>query len=445
MKRLPLVSGRALDEILAWRPSGAVSVREFVAQALALSERLPAGPWAINLCEDRYNFAVSFAACQLCGKTSLQPSSQSAATLRQLAMDYPGAWCLVDSAADVGGLPAFRCPELSGQNDGVTVPTIEADHVAAILFTSGSTGLPQAHGKTWGKLVQNGQAEARGLELNNRSYAIVGTVPAQHSYGFESTFLLALHGGCTFWAGKPLYPQDVVQSLQAVPRPRMLVTTPFHLSTMMASGLELPPLDKVLSATAPLSRELARQVEERTQTLVQEIYGSTESSALASRRTTDGDAWQLLPGVAMEQEGDATYAFNGHVAGRVPLADAIELLPSGQFLLHGRLADSINIAGKRTSLSYLNHQLTSIDGVEDGAYFVPDDASGRGVTRLAAFVVAPTLDRKQLLHAMRQRIDPVFLARPLIWVDALPRNSTGKLPRSALHALYLQRVTNGRA
>lgn len=360
-------------------------------------------------------------------------------------MDYPGAWCLVDSAADVGGLPAFRCPELSGQNDGVTVPTIEADHVAAILFTSGSTGLPQAHGKTWGKLVQNGQAEARGLELNNRSYAIVGTVPAQHSYGFESTFLLALHGGCTFWAGKPLYPQDVVQSLQAVPRPRMLVTTPFHLSTMMASGLELPPLDKVLSATAPLSRELARQVEERTQTLVQEIYGSTESSALASRRTTDGDAWQLLPGVAMEQEGDATYAFNGHVAGRVPLADAIELLPSGQFLLHGRLADSINIAGKRTSLSYLNHQLTSIDGVEDGAYFVPDDAAGRGVTRLAAFVVAPTLDRKQLLHAMRQRIDPVFLARPLIWVDALPRNSTGKLPRSALHALYLQRVTNGRA
>lgn len=445
MNRLPLVSARALDEILAWRPSGAVSVRTFVAVAQALAQRLPAGPWVINLCEDRYNFAVAFAACQLSGKTSLQPSSHSAVTLQQLAIDYPGAWCLVDSAADVGGLPAFRCPELTVCADDVTVPTIAADHVAAILFTSGSTGLPQAHGKTWGKLIQNGQAEARGLELNGCSYAIVGTVPAQHSYGFESTVLLALHGGCTFWAGKPLYPQDVVEALQAVPRPRMLVTTPFHLSTLMASDLELPALDRVLSATAPLSRELARQVEAQTQVLVQEIYGSTESSALASRRTTDGDAWQLLPGVALEQEGHTTFALNGHVAGRVPLSDVIELLPSGQFLLRERLADLINIAGKRTSLAYLNHQLTAVDGVEDGAYFVPDDAVGREVTRLTAFVVAPTLNRSQLLAAMRQRIDPVFLPRPLIWVDALPRNSTGKLPRSALHDLYLQRVTHGRA
>ena len=69
--------------------------------------------------------------------------------------------------------------------------------------------------------------------------------------------------------------------------------------------------------------------------------------------------------------------------------------------------------------------------------FHPDTA------RLAAFVVAPGMDRRQLLAALRQRIDAIFLPRPLVFVDALPRNSTGKLPRSALQALFEERLAHG--
>jgi acyl-coenzyme A synthetase/AMP-(fatty) acid ligase len=42
----------------------------------------------------------------------------------------------------------------------------------------------------------------------------------------------------------------------------------------------------------------------------------------------------------------------------------------------------------------------------------------------------------QLLAALREHIDPVFLPRPLLFVDVLPRNATGKLPRVALQALF---------
>ena len=67
---------------------------------------------------------------------------------------------------------------------------------------------------------------------------LVATVPAQHSYGFESSVLLAMLGGAAFESGRPFYPADIVDSLQRVPRPRALVTTPFHLKTLLAAGVE---------------------------------------------------------------------------------------------------------------------------------------------------------------------------------------------------------------
>lgn len=446
MSALPLISDRGLDDVLAWRAHGPVRVREFLAHAQALAAVLPPGGWLLNMCEDRYHFAVGFAAGLLAGKVSLQPSSQSPETLQRLAGEHPGTTWLGEKPVDVPGLPGTVFPDLTALALPAVhgMPVIDADRLVAILFTSGSTGLPQPHRKTWGKLVQNGRAEAAALGLLQRPQAIVGTVPTQHSYGFESTFLVALHGGCQFVAAKPFYPQDIVAALQAMPRPRMLVTTPFHLSALLASDLPVPPLDLVLSATAPLSPELARRAEERCGAPVHEIYGSTESSALASRRTLDGAAWHPLQAVRLEHEGDTTYASGGHVEGRVPLADVIESCADGTFLLHGRHADLVNIAGKRTSLAYLNHQIGALPGVVDAAFFLPDDADeGDGVTRLTAFVVAPSMDVRTVMAGLRLRLDAIFLPRPLVLVEALPRNATGKLTRQALQGLYAEKVLHG--
>jgi acyl-coenzyme A synthetase/AMP-(fatty) acid ligase len=75
----------------------------------------------------------------------------------------------------------------------------------------------------------------------------------------------------------------------------------------------------------------------------------------------------------------------------------------------------------------------------DGVYFVPEEREADGVTRLTAFVVAPGLTRAQVLAALRERIDPAFLPRPLVMVESLPRSITGKLPRAALGALAARR------
>jgi len=445
MNLVPLLAHGDLAAVFAWRSDGPVSVGDYLADVHVLAEQLPAAGYLLNLCHDRYRFAVGFAAGLLRGMTSLQPSSQSPETFRRLRDDYPALLALCDGSTDTQDLPRFDFPELAGERNAVSdIPGIPAEHLAAILFTSGSTGLPQAQRKTWGKLAQNGRAEAVALGLDIKPHVLVGTVPVQHSYGFESTFLLALHGGCAFWAGKPFYPQDIAAALAAMPQPRLLVTTPFHLSALLASGIELPAIDILLSATAPLSTTLAAEAESRTGAPMLEIYGSTESGQLASRRTTDGATWTLLPGVRLEQEGDDTVACDGHVEGRVTLSDVIELLPDNRFLLHGRHADLINIAGKRTSLAYLNHQLGAVPGIVDGAFFLPDEEGPDGITRLTAFVVAPGLTARQITVALRQRIEAIFLPRPLLLVDKLPRNSTGKLPRNELQALYAERVGHGR-
>ncbi|MEO7343196.1 MAG: beta-hydroxyacyl-ACP dehydratase, partial [Methylotenera sp.] len=213
-----------------------------------------------------------------------------------------------------------------------------------------------------------------------------------------------------------------------------------HLRLLLEAELELPPLDLVLSATAPLSTMLAHKVEAEVKAPLIEIYGSTETGQIATRQTTKTEEWQLLPNVQLTQREEFIWAEGGHVETAVPLNDVIELTrvetnQPGRFLLHGRKQDLINIAGKRSSLSNLNYHLNMIEGVLDGVFFMPDEVSHDHVTRLSACVVAPTLTAATLLAALRLRIDPVFLPRPLLFVESLPRNSTGKLPRAALQKL----------
>jgi acyl-coenzyme A synthetase/AMP-(fatty) acid ligase len=448
----PLTAHDDPAAIIAWRREGPVSVARFVADAerLAgfLSASLPPAGHLLNICQDRYRFMVGFAACLISGRISLQPPSHTPETVRQLLDFAPDTVCLHDEAGEMplaGLLPAIRYPEPSADEapaPGIpfVMPQIPADHTAACVFTSGSTGTPVAHVKRWGALVRNARAEAERLGTDRQGHAIVGTVPGQHMYGFESTVLLSLHGNCAAWGGRPFYPADVAAALAAVPRPRLLVTTPFHLRALLDAGIELPPVDQLLSATAPLSDTLAHEAEARCAAPLSEIYGCTESGQIASRRTVEGPRWRLLRELRLDFDfdGEVAHVSGGHVEGRVALADRIEPLDGEYFLLHGRSTDMVNIAGKRTSLAYLDHQLAAVAGVADGAFFMPDDEATDGITRLAAFVVAPGRSRRELLAALRQRIDPVFLPRPLILLDRLPRNTTGKLPRQALRALLAQ-------
>jgi len=366
-------------------------------------------------------------------QVSLLPPNETPDLVGRLVASYPDLYCLSDAPDAPAGLETLAFPELEpGAAASFEIAAVPASQVAAVLFTSGSTGEQKPFPRTWGSMVRSAAEELEALGLRaHAGMAVVGTVPPQHSYGLESTLLMAMQGGLALHAGRPFFPADIRTELHALPRPRCLVTTPIHLRVLLGEPDELPSVDLVLCATAPLAPQLAATAEARFGAALHEIYGCTEAGQVATRRTVETNEWRTLPGVRLRGDSRGTWASGGHIEGEVLLGDVIELRGSDRFLLHGRTSDLVNIAGKRTSLAHLNYQLNSIEGVLDGVFVVPDD-EGEGVARLAAFAVAPGHTADSLMSALRLRIDPAFLPRPLCLVEALPRNDIGKLPRRSL-------------
>ncbi len=452
MTTFALLTHARAQDVLAFGGGKPVSAAQYLADVRQLAAALPAGAHVLNTCADRYRFAVGMAAALLSGKVSLLPPTLTPEMVRQVKAFAPDVFCLSDQPPTLDlphvawsdALPRRAARAALGTTCQLDIPRIRASQPAVIMFTSGSTGAPLPHRKSWGEVVRSVRAEALRLGLlDGRHHSIVATVPPQHMFGFESTVLLALQSGSALSAAHPFYPADICSALAGATRPCMLVTTPIHLKVLLASGLDIPRPELVLSATAPLSPQLALATEARLQAPLFEIYGSTETGQIASRRTTQTSEWRLLPGIRLDTRDAQVWASGGHLERSIPLADELELLDDERFLLHGRTADLVNIAGKRSSLAYLNHQLNAVPGVVDGAFFMPDDDADK-VTRLVAFAVAPGMTAAALLAALRERIDTVFMPRPLVLLKSLPRNSTGKLLRATLEALAHEHVKRPR-
>ncbi len=433
MTTFPLIGHARREAIIAYRQSQPITVAQFLAEVSALADAIPRHAHVINLCMDRYRFAVALGAALSRQQTSLLLPNETPGLVQQIVARYPDLYCLTDTAFRHPSVLTVAYPEKLPEARGPSaVPAFPAAQVGALAFTSGTTGLPVPNMKTWGSLVRS--TLAAGARLNISAFpnaVLLGTVPQQHMYGLESTVLLALQHGLALHAGRPFYPADICAWLEELPRPRGLVTTPIHLRALVGDAIALPAADFLLCATAPLAPQLATEAEARFAAPLYEIYGCSEAGQLAVRRTVETEEWRCLDGIELRQDERGTWVSGDPIAVDVLLNDVIELRGSDRFLLMGRTADLINIAGKRTSLAHLNYHLNSIKGVRDGVFVMPAENDG-AVTRLVAFVVAPGLTTETIMSALRRRIDAAFLPRPLHVVDALPRNATGKLPREAI-------------
>jgi len=433
---------RMADDTVFRLKDRTISAARFLAMARQLAGELPSGEHVINLCQDRLHFTVALAAAVLRGQVSLLTGDRTPDRLDAMVERFPGLYSLSDD-------PAFASPlrhhlvRLQPGAAGADVyedTVIPSSRIAAIVFTSGSTGEPVAHYKTWGALVERSIDAAACFDMTeDRPASIVGMVPPHHMYVFETTVLLPLHAPASAWCGPAFYPEDVAAALRAVPEPRVLVTTPLQIRALLQASIQLPPLARIISATAPLFAEVAAAAEQRWDTRVFEIFGATEVGSIAARRTVEGDVWTTYPRVSISHAGTtddpAEALVSGPFAAPHELSDIVETIDPHHFRLLGRRADMIKLGGRRASLAELNRILTGIEGVLDGQFVAPEDLDHRPTARLLVFVVAPERSAADILAALRDRIEAPFLPRRVIQVDRLPRNDVGKLTDQALGAL----------
>ncbi len=422
---------------MLWSHGRPVTARELMQKVVAVSRALPDGRNLINLCEQRDNFLIACCAALVRGHTNLLPSSRAEAVVDEVEALNPGSYRCDDELVRNACERGTDAPEIDNSFCAFELP---GSHVAVKAYTSGSTGTPQAHTKLWRSFSRSSALNAmRMRECLEPVYGpaqpwIVATVPPQHMYGLETSVLLALLSDMAVHAGRPLFPADIAAALEEVPEPRVLVTTPVHMRAIVASGQRFPRVALVLSATAPLDAALAKQIEDQLDTTLLEMFGSTETCVIATRRTSSEQSWHLYPEVLLEPDADGVNVNAPWFAEPMRLQDVIERSPGNRFTIVGRNSDMVDVAGKRASLADLTRRLLAVPGVQDAVVFQPDAGGSGVVKRVAALVVAPSLTAEAITEQLAHSVDSAFIPRPLIRVEALPRNEVGKLPRERLLA-----------
>ncbi len=450
MRTAPLID-RDLDDHIVFLQTGfpslhlepgPVVVVDFIAQVHKLAQILPPAQYCLNLCENRYLFMLGFCATLLRQQTNLLPPNKALKTQDLLCRKYPSTYVLHDGIEVAEALPSLNILNAETESCGVEpsrsadVPRIPLDFLAAITFTSGSTGESKPNPKTWRTFVVSTGINAKYMLPNEESLLWqLATVPGQHMWGMETSVLLPLMRRVCVCDAKPLFPQDICNLLKSMPSPRVLVSTPVHLRALTMSGIDFPTVKTILCATAPLTTSLALDSERCFDGKLQEIYGCSEVGSMSHRRTANTELWSIFDGIKFTQDGLGCRASADHLPHDVELQDKLDIIERAQFRLLGRNEDMIEIAGKRGSLAEMNKLLLSTPGVVDGAVFQPK--SDENVSRIVAIVVLNENGSKaDVVEKFRSCLDPVFVPRQVFVVPELPREDNGKLVKSRLLSYY---------
>ena len=416
---------KTLEQPFCICSSGNMSRTDLMADAMAISEKLPNGNYAINLCQDRYLFIVAYLAVCIRKQISLLPANQAPKTLQDLQQNYPQSYILSDNKANA----SFIIPYDLLKKNNNPFPLIDIDRILSISFTSGSTGKPKASPKTWREFRDSAKLALQRFALNDKQMTVVSTVPMQHMYGLETSFFWVLYSQLVLHNSRPFYPEDIRHSLQGLGSQCILISTPRHLKSCSQTQGKWPAIQFTLSSTAPMDSLLAEQIEQKLHAPVFELLGSTETLSFASRRATLSAKWRPYATIQLKQQQQQQFVLQGgHIAKAQILDDNFSIDNKGFFTLLGRSTDLIKIAGKRASLNDLNQQLTSIKGIEDGIFFCSKNE------RLSALVVSQ-LPKKTIIQHLKQATDEVFLPRAIYSVTAIPRNNMGKINKTELELL----------
>ncbi len=439
-----LATGREAAAAFALRAGQWLGFSEFAARANAWRAAFSAMPGekVALFFEDSAAFAGALFGAWHAGKQAVLPADALPETLRRLAATCAG--CAGDFPADAP-LPRVTA---SASPDAAPWRKLDPERIALFVFTSGSTGEPTLVPKRLSQL----SAEVRALETAFGSRlgeaTVFATVTHQHMYGLPFRLLWPLAAGRAFAAERWTFPEDMARGLGN--GACALIASPAHLKrlpqTLDWNGARAN-LRALFSAGGPLPDEALPLCDHAFGQRPVEIYGSSETGAVAWRQRADEpDApWRALPGMALAIEEDTLRMAAPWLqeSGWQQASDKVQAQGEG-FALLGRADRIVKIEEKRISLQAVERALLE-SGLLAEARVVPQPGERvrlgvAAVPNEAGWDLHDTAGRKALADALRTQlsrsIEAITLPRHWRFTWALPMNAAGKTPESALLPLF---------
>ncbi len=466
------------DALLTLPDGGMVTGAAFHALALGLAGRLaaegvaPGDRVAAQVAKSPQALAL-YAACIAAGAVFLpMNTAYTPSEVEHFLTDATPKLLLHDPAAGLAGLAArlgLRALTLNAAGQGSLRPAAPLDPVAraegdlaALLYTSGTTGKPKGAMLTQGNLLSNALALAGLWRFTDRD-VLLHALPIFHTHGlFVAVNTVLAAGGSLLWL--PAF--DANEVLRLMPRATAMMGVPtFYTRLLDHPGLTRAAtahLRLFTSGSAPLLPETHLSFTQRTGHAILERYGMTETNMSTSNphdgERRPGAVGFALPGVeirlnaAGEVEVRGPNVFAGYwnlpektaaeftADGFFRTGDIGRLDPDGSLRIVGRAKDLIITGGLNVYPVEVEEALDAVPGVLESAVIgLPHPDFGEGVFALLVPRPGVTLDPAAVLAEVAPRLARFKQPKAAVLVDALPRNAMGKVQKADLRRAYADR------
>jgi len=396
---------------------------------------LPRGAWALHN-SDAYEFACQLIAMWQLGNTVYLAADTQALSVQRLEKKVVGF---------IGDFHKHNNLSTIKQNPIQSAKPLNRQDIAMVIFTSGSSGEPSEVAIRLGQL----ETEAAALETQFghlvQGCSFASTVSHQHLYGLTFSLLWPLLYKREFPCQRVHY-LDELPSVFENNKKTILVSTPSHLS-------RLPPnVDKnsihrssqiVISSTAALSAQDSATARDYFQAEIIEIYGSSETGAIAWRNQAKQALWTPLPGVEISNDNEQFKIKSPHSfeADWQSVNDRIELAKANKFKLIGRSDRVAKVEGIRVSLNAIESRICELDSITRAKVISINSTGGLGAAiEIKPSVILNSQSRRALAeqikkHLLKEFVLPVI---PKKWrfMERLPEDKQGKVRISDLESLF---------
>ena len=359
-----------------------------------------------------------------------------------------------------------RWEDLFGDDRFVTYPSLD-DDVLAVLYTSGTTGLPKGAMLTHRNLSSNAGTVAD-MRTTDPNDVVIGVLPLYHIFGQTSVLNASIYLGQTIQLFRHFEPRATVRVIETE-KSTVLFAVPTMYNRLLLetdqTGLERSSLRYCVSGGASMPVEVLRRFEERFETRIYEGYGLTECSPVcienpfghptkpgsigvpipgfqarivndAGKDVQRGRVGELIvhgPGVMkgyLNQPGETAETV---VDGWLHTGDLARMDEEGYLYIVDRKKDMIirggyNVYPREVEEVLFQHP----DVVEAGVYGLPHRDLGEEVAADVVIKAGSKLTEDEIRRFVKDRLAPYKYPRIVHLVDDLPKSHTGKVLKKAL-------------